>query len=182
MTGTQKPFVIVFLGSIGSGKSYFARQLADKLGIVRFNSDAMRKAMGEEWGIEANLRLWGALDYSIEQTLRAGYSVIYDAARMNKLDARVGIDELARKVDARVIVVWIDTPREIAAERAEKRQPMDDQLPFTRSQVDEIIAVHEQGFGSPQPHENVIKISGLISFEEQYEVFQEKFKEIMKSE
>lgn len=179
MDAAQKPLVIVFLGSIGSGKSFFARQLAKKLCVVRINSDAMRHAMGETWGDEANRRLWGAGDYVVEQILAAKHHVIYDAARFNRIEARKRLYEVAEKVGALLIIVWIETSREVAAERAEKRELTDDQRPFTKAEVEEIIANHEKKFNAPRPHELVIRVSGELSFEQQYESFTKQLEGII---
>lgn len=40
-----KPLLIVFLGFPGSGKTYFARHLAEKIGAVTLNTDALRVSM-----------------------------------------------------------------------------------------------------------------------------------------
>jgi len=179
MGNTQKPVVIVFLGSIGAGKSFFARRLAKKLSIVRINSDAMRAAMDEQWGEEANRRLWGAGDYAVEQVLAAGYPVIYDAARFNRLEAREKLRAIANKIGAQVIIVWIETPREVAALRAETRELTDDQRPFTKEEVEEIIDNHEKGFNPPESYEAVVKVSGEAPFDVQYKGFQEQLKELL---
>jgi predicted kinase len=84
---TKKPLLIMFLGVTGSGKSYFARQLAAKIGAVRLNGDSMRLALFKTpEAVEArhsdpttNPMTFGAIDYAAGQILLAGCSVIYDA-------------------------------------------------------------------------------------------------------
>ena len=178
MALSQKPLVVVFLGSIGSGKSFFARQLAQASGTVRINTDAMREAMGEVWSEQSNRRVWGAMDYSVEQILSAGQSVIYDAARFNRAESRELLAQLAEKTGAKVIVVWIDTPREVASLRAQTRELTDDQRPVSKQDAEDIIDNHEKKFDPPEGHENVIKISGEIPFEEQYKIFTEKLTQL----
>lgn len=178
MFETQKPLVIVFLGSIGAGKSFFARQLAATYRIARINSDAMRFAMGETWGEKANRRLWGAGDYAVEQILTSGQHVIYDAARFNRLEARRSLYEITEKIDAVALVIWIETPREVAAERAATRELTDDQKPFTREEVEEIIDRHEERFNPPEPYEKVIKIDGQAPFDDQLASFTVQLKDL----
>lgn len=178
MALSQKPLVVVFLGSIGSGKSFFARQLALGSDTVRINTDAMREAMGEVWGEQSNRRVWGAMDYAVEQILSAGQSVIYDAARFNRRESRDSLGKLAEKAHAKVVVVWIDTPREIASLRAQSREPTDDQRPVSKQDAEAIIDNHEKKFDPPDSHESVIKISGEIPFEEQYKIFTEKLAQL----
>lgn len=84
-----KPLIIVFVGFPGSGKTYFARRLAEQLPAVTFNSDALRVAMfGSIENVERirqndQSRLYddvfGAMNYATRQVLKAGYSVVFDA-------------------------------------------------------------------------------------------------------
>lgn len=173
----QKPIVIVFLGSIGSGKSYFARQLAEKTNLVRLNTDAFRKAMGETWGDESNRKLWSTMDYMVEQLLLSRQSIIYDAARFNILKSRQALTSLAEECDASVLIVWVDTPAEVAAERVQTREHATDQVRFSLEETTEIIASHFKTFSPPLDTETYIKLDGLASFDEQYESFQEQLRE-----
>lgn len=171
MTDSRKPFVIVFLGSIGVGKSYFAKQLSEKLRIIRLNSDAMREAMGDEWSEQTNHRLFGAMDYAIGQILQSGKSVIYDAARMNKLDARETLRQIAHRADADMLIVWVETSREVVEQRVTTRQPTSEHLQFSTEEAKSILQRHDKSFSPPQSNEQFVRIDGTASFEDQYTSF-----------
>jgi predicted kinase len=178
MTGPQKPLVVTFLGPIGSGKSYFAKQLSEKLNVIRFNSDAMRQAMGDEWSVEAVRRVGGALDYAAEQVLRSHQSVIYDTARFNKLDARRELGDIAGKTGAVVVLVWVEAPRDVIIDRVVSREPSTEHLQFSAEEAKQILERHDRAFVPPQEGEVCVKIDGLASFDEQYRSFQEQLKRL----
>lgn len=178
---TQKnPILVVFLGSIGSGKSYFARQLTPKLDAVRLSADAARLAMlgtleavnaSAKDGLEHNKKLFGVLNYAAQSILASGKSVVFDTARFNGFEHREEAREIAKATDARLIIVWLDTPREVAFERALSRDELDDQRKLGADRANQILDFHYANFDAPQAGEFVIKISGQVPFETQYEQF-----------
>lgn len=170
------PYVIIFLGSIGAGKSYFARQLADELGIIRINADAIRLSMygsvkaikqHNGYSTEANRKLFGAMNYFLRETLHRGQPVIYDTARFNGLKARRALQEIVAPYDARVILIWVKTDPAVAAERAQTRVAQDDQLQMSREDVERTLAFHESHFFPPEPDELAVSIDGTARFDEQ---------------
>ena len=112
----NKPLVITFLGSIGVGKSYFARQLAAKSNVVRLNMDALRLAWyGSVEEVDAhqseysviNLRFFRVLDYIVKELLVTKTSVILDVAQFNVMRRRQELYDIASKQGATVILVWL---------------------------------------------------------------------------
>lgn len=176
MKRSQKPYVIVFLGSIGAGKSHFARQLADREHLILINSDALRKAMNEPWSPNGD-RLWNAMDYMVERALSAGKSIIYDAGRFNLLKSRRALRRIVEGVGARVLIVWINTPREIAHGRAQSREATEDQLRFTAEEAEQILQRHDRNFSPPGEGETYIVVDGTSTFTEQYRSFRKQLKE-----
>jgi len=175
---TDKPLFLIFLGFPGSGKSYFAKQLAHKLAAVRLNGDSMKTALYSSYDYirsngliaEANQRGFSAIDYAAEEILRAGHSVIYDANN-NKRSIRKKHEALAEKYQALPIVVWVQSPAEVAKERATKRETAQDQPDFTEAQYEEALARATANFNEPDDNERVITLDGTIPFEEQYMSF-----------
>jgi predicted kinase len=174
----QQPLLIMFLGSPGSGKSYFARQLAKRIHAVRLNGDAMRLAIyGSVENIErqvskdvVNQQTFGAIDYVVEQILTAGCSVVYDAHH-NKREHRAKNEEVAKQYGAVPVLVWIKTPYEVALRRGQDRDATADQRQHSEERMKESIARHMANFDAPADGERVIMIDGLAGFEKQYESY-----------
>lgn len=124
-----RPLLVVFLGFPGSGKTYFARRLAERLPAVTFNSDALRVAM---FGSIENMErisqsdrsrlyddVFGAMNYATRQVLEAGCSVVFDAQQTKRGDRR-RVEELAKESGAIPVLVWIKTSRETALRRGQE--------------------------------------------------------------
>ncbi len=181
----------MFLGVPGSGKSYFARQVADKLSAIRINSDSMRLAMfGSTEEIDRiyrtedrhilNKYVFGGLDYIAEQIICRGYDVVYDA-HQNKRTDREPVESMAMKNDAAAIVVRVNTPHEVAYERALSRDATVDQRKMTPERARDAIDRHQKNTDNPLESENVIDIDGLQSFNDQFHIFEERVKVILES-
>lgn len=128
---------------------------------------------------EMNKKLFGALDYSVSEILRTGVSVVYDVARFNRREYRAQLEILAEEFGIVPILVWVETPNEVALKRVKERDETLDQRRIDTSIAREIIDDHEKGFNPPLPHERYIKVDGLISFEEQYTSFKEQLNAII---
>lgn len=175
-----KPLFIIFLGFPGSGKTYFATRLAERLKAVTLNSDAMRVAMfGSMETIEHirktdNARLYndvfGAMDYAAKQALKAGHSVIYDAQQTKRAN-RTHIEQLADEAGAIPILVWMKTDPSVALQRGQEREARDDSHVYTAAKMNMLIERFDRVTDAPEPSENVIEISGELSFDEQYALF-----------
>jgi predicted kinase len=174
----NQPYFFVMFGLIGSGKSYFARQLAEKDKIIWLNSDAL---LGEIYEDPANVPdgflrhhvVFSAMRYAAAQALKAGKSVIYDANN-NKSRKRRELYGFARQLDARPVLVHVDTPEQIARQRI-----------LTREVGGHIAEVKEEHFKShmkaqqlPEPDEPVVTINGQADFEGQYQEFRKQLGKI----
>lgn len=177
------PLLVVFLGFPGSGKTYFATRLAEKLQAVTFNSDALRLAM---FGTLENIEhirqtdqprlyadVFSALDYATAQTLRAGHSVIYDAQQTKRRD-RKSKEELAKKVDAIPVLVWIKTSPQVALRRGQEREARADSHQYDAEKMKMLVERFDKVTDVPEPNENLIEINGELPFEEQYAVFEQE--------
>lgn len=184
---TQKPILHMFLGSPGSGKSFFARNLAENINAVRLNGDSMRIALyGSPEEIDqqpdknlVNSRTFGALDYSVVQVLKAGHSVVYDAHH-NKRSIRARLEELAEEHGAVPVVVWIKTPYEVALKRGQTRDTTPDQRRLSEEKMIETIERHMANFDEPVESELVITIDGTIPFEEQLASYKRQISSLLK--
>ena len=180
-----KPLLIVFLGFPGSGKTYFSKRLAEKLHAITLNTDALRVAMFgsleriDEIRHSDNERLYedvfGAMDYATKQALLASHSVVYDA-QQTKRENRRNIEKIAEESGALPILVWMRTSRDTAMKRGQEREARDDSHQYDADKMAYLIDRFDSVTDLPQPDENVIEISGEISFEEQYATFTEAVK------
>jgi hypothetical protein len=72
--------IIVVLGLPGSGKSYFAEKLSDRLGAVYLNSDQIRDSLGArgKYTAEDKMSIYRAMAENTGQALDAGKRVVVD--------------------------------------------------------------------------------------------------------
>ncbi len=165
---------ITTMGIPGAGKSHFSKHIAPKIGAVRLNSDSMRNSVFDDpTAIDStfgNIVVFNAIDYAASEVLRAGYSVVYDA-KVNHRNERDKNASIAAKFDATYLNVWVQTPKEIAMERGEKRELRLDQTHISKEDYE------LRGYGdidSPEDDELVVVIDGTRPFEEQYESFKQQ--------
>lgn len=171
----------MMLGHPGSGKSYFAKQLAPKIHAVRFNADHMRKSMfsnPEEIADRKNNPIvFGAIDYAVGEVLHAGYNVIYDIQHNARSKRETG-EAIATKHDALAVLVWIKTPYEVALKRGQDRDETADQRKRSEEEMRKSIDFFMKALEEPHPNEQCIIIDGTIPFEKQYESFVDQLKKI----
>ena len=177
----NKPLLIVFIGMPGSGKTYFASRLAEKIEAVRINSDAMRLAIfGSHDRVEEiraskqsyllNSQVFGAMHYSAKQILERGHSVIYEAQQTKRRNRRE-IERIADECGAIPVLIWVQTNVEVAKSRGVSRDATDDTHRYTEEKMEFLADHFTKSLERPQDDENVIVISGEVPFKEQYREF-----------
>lgn len=162
----------IMLGFLGSGKSYVSRWLAPHVGAVYLRADELRLAMfgadRPELYTPANKALVNnANRYAMTQILKSGLaSVVYDANN-NAVSLRADIARQAAEHGATTVVVWVQTPLDIAKRRAKERELSEGHNLFEPNLVDKMAKRLEQ----PGDNELVITIDGLASAAEQQQSF-----------
>lgn len=183
-----RPVIHAFLGVPGSGKSYFARHLAERTNTVRINSDALRLGIfGSLEAISAvyhspnrqnvNTYVDGATGYVISELLERGQSVICDAHH-NKRSDRERFEALAQHYEAQVVLVWVQTPFDVALVRGQQREAQADQRQLSEQDMREVMDHHEAAMDKPIKGENVIIIDGQRPFAQQYTSYQMQMKKL----
>ncbi len=189
MSYFNKPVILMFLGVPGSGKSYFAKGIADKLNGIRINGDSMRLAMfgsleeidriyQTEDRRKLNEYVFGGLDYVAEQILSRGCDVVYDAHQNKRVD-RETVEAIAQRQNAIPIVVRVSTPEQLAFERTQTREAQIDQRQMSPERARDAIERHNASTDHPVPSENVVDIDGQQSFKEQFLIFEDYVKGII---
>lgn len=160
-----KPFLFMFYGYPGAGKTYFSRQLAEQVQAAHIQSDRIRSELFEQprYDKQENDIVMQLMDYMTEEFLSAGLSVIYDVNAM-RAGQRHALREMARKAHVTPLVVWFQMDPEIAYARSKQRdrRRADDKYAaqWDRATFDNIVA-HMQ---NPGPAEPYVVISGKHLF------------------
>lgn len=115
----SKTMLYMMVGHAGSGKTTTSRILHDLTGAVHIWADHERGKMFEKptHAPAESRALYDALNARLEQLLKAGKSVIFDT-NFNKYSDRQLMRDIAAKHGADVRLIWVQTDRNLARERA----------------------------------------------------------------
>jgi aminoglycoside phosphotransferase family enzyme/predicted kinase len=129
----RHPALILMHGVSGSGKTWYSRQLLERLGAVRLRSDVERKRLfglaaressaGVPGGIytrEAGERTLARLLEQARELLTAGFSVIVDATFIRR-DWRDPFARLAQELGLPWFIAAAEAPAEVLRERVAHR-------------------------------------------------------------
>lgn len=185
----NKPLIVVFVGVPGSGKTTFARQLAQRLDGVVLSSDAIRLSMyGSREEADArritpeerkysNQLVFGALNYATRQIAKAGHSVVFDAIASRRVERQEKYD-FAKELGVNAVVVRIEVPYEVSLRRMQEREALEDQRQFHEEKAIGVLEHFTNEIQEPDEDENVIHIDGEAPFEEQYEHFIQSYQRL----
>ncbi len=184
----SKKYLFLMLGIPGSGKSYFAENLARRIEAVHLNSDAMRMAIFKsrdetdriyhsDERVTLNTYTFGALNYATTSALESGSSVLYDANDNTKQE-RLDTIEAIQGDDVIPVVIWVKTPLDEAVKRAQERRESDTQRQLSEEHARTYVAKIADEIEEPDGGENLVTIDGTISFDKQYESFKQQIAEI----
>jgi predicted kinase len=118
-----EPPLIVVSGLPGAGKSFFCRKLAERLSFLILASDTLRKILFPypQYKESENKRLFSACHVLIEELLRKGIPVIFDATNLLE-HHREYFYRAAEKAGAKLILVWVEAPTEVVKQRLLARE------------------------------------------------------------
>jgi predicted kinase len=175
----QKPFLLMFYGYPGAGKTYFARQFCENIQAAHLQSDRIRGELFAEprYDKQENDVVAQLMDYMTEEFLSAGLSVAYDTNAM-RAGQRRALRDLAMRCHATPVVVWFQMDAETAFARNAKRdrRRADDKYAahWDRTTFDNIVA-HMQ---NPAANEPFVVISGKHLFSMQQSAVVAKLREL----
>ncbi len=117
------PPLIVVSGLPGTGKSFLCRKVAEKLSLLILASDTLRKVLFStpQYNEQENRRLFSACHVLIEELLKKGIPVIFDATNLLE-HHREYLYRAAERAEAKLILVWVEAPAEVVRQRLLARQ------------------------------------------------------------
>jgi predicted kinase len=160
-----KPFLLLFYGYPGAGKTYFARQFCDNVQTAHLQADRIRGELFEKprYDKQENDIVRQLMDYMAEEFLSAGLSVAYDL-NATRAKQRRALYELAYKYGVRPLLIWFQMDRETAFTRNVKRdrRRADDKYAahWDRTTYDSVIAQMQ----NPRLNEDYAVVSGKHLF------------------
>src|SRR3989344_8227855 len=118
----SKPLFIVLYGFPGSGKTHFARQLCETIHAAHVNGDRLRYELFDQprYDKREDDVVEHIMQYMAEEFLNAGLSVIYDVNAM-RINKRRTLRDMARKVHAEPLLIWLQIDSDSAFARVSKR-------------------------------------------------------------
>src|SRR3989344_3199087 len=114
----DQQIIYLMLGYPGAGKTTVAKIIQKLTGARYLSSDVLRRQMFPKSRFSQNEHnsLYSELDAQLVALVNHGHSVIYDA-NLNRHIHRAQKYELLQKYGCRAVVVWVQTPKDIARER-----------------------------------------------------------------
>lgn len=175
----SKPFLLLFYGYPGAGKTYFARQFCDNIQAAHLQADRIRGELFEEprYDKQENDIVTQLMDYMAEEFLSAGLSVAYDVNAMRGGQRRALYD-MAFRCHANPLLIWFQMDPDTAFLRNVKRdrRRADDKhaAKWDRTSFDAILARMQ----NPKPAEDYAVVSGKHLFNMQQSAVVSKLREM----
>lgn len=164
----SKPFLLLFYGYPGAGKTYFARQFCNTVQAAHLQADRIRGELFEEprYDKQENAIVGQLMDYMTEEFLSAGLSVAYDVNAM-RIKQRRALYSMAYSCRAQPLLVWFQMDQDTAFARNIKRdrRRADDKYAaaLDRTSFESIIGRMQ----NPVASEDYVVISGKHVFKMQ---------------
>jgi predicted kinase len=151
------PRLYYFVGYPGAGKTTIAEIIHEQTGAVHLWADRERhKLFGQPThSTTESAKLYEYLDKTADRLLSEGQSVIFDT-NFNFLADRQLMRDIAQRHNAKPVLIWVTTPKEIAQQRAVHEMNLRNgyESSMSTEQFDRIVSKLE----SPTPDESPIKI------------------------
>lgn len=131
----NKPFIIALSGFTGTGKSFVANMLSNKIGCVVLRSDVIRKELSKinlnqhvyedfEKGIynkEMTEKVYKEMFKRAKEYLKKFKNVILDASFLDK-NKRDELRKISKKLNVKLLIIWVESPPDLIKERLLKRK------------------------------------------------------------
>jgi predicted kinase len=176
---TNKPMLILLYGFPGAGKTHFAHNMTRYMNCAHVHSDRIRHELFEEprHDKQEDQIIAHLMNYMAEEFLNAGISVIYDTTMSRKTD-RNTMRELARKKQAKTLLVWfqIDPDTSYARLRKRDRRKIEDKYAQKYNEV--TFREYASKMQHPEPTEDYVVVSGKHTIDSQRSSLTKKLMEM----
>ncbi len=119
----KNPVLMLISGLPGTGKTYFSRQLSERLPFVTLESDALRRVLiaHPNHSRPESARLFSSIHLICERLLKEGYPVIVDATNLTEKH-RQHFYDIADRTGAKLVIVQVVAPESVVKDRLNKRK------------------------------------------------------------
>jgi predicted kinase len=120
---TATPVLFIISGLPGTGKSFLARRLAERLPLIIINSDFVRKILTHQqptYSAEESALVHQVGRAVLKRLLLTGYHVLYDATNLAEWH-REKLYRLADETNAKLVIIRTIAPEEIVRTRLRER-------------------------------------------------------------
>lgn len=117
------PVLITISGLPGTGKTYLARRIAERLPLALLESDALRKTLfpRPDYSPAENTRLFSSINRLMGRLLDSDISVLLDATNLTE-NVRQRYYRMARRHGAPLYLVLVEAPPSLVRRRLKERQ------------------------------------------------------------
>lgn len=150
----------LFVGAPGAGKTTVANLINEATGAVHLWADQERQAMFDDvdHSKEESTELYDRLNARTDALLAEGKSVIFDT-NFNYRKDRDYLRSIADKHGAQTLIIWMQTPVEVARDRA-LHDDHRDRNGYTHTMTAEQFESLIDHLETPTDNENFITIDG----------------------
>lgn len=156
---SNSTYLYIFIGYPGAGKTTISKIIADKTGAKHIWADVERHKLfkNPSHSQEESHELYEKLNTATDYLLKQNKSVIFDT-NFNHYDDRERLREIARQHGAKTVLVWVNTPKEIAKKRSVETKQSRNlyKMQMTSNQFESIANKLEL----PKANEKPIKVDG----------------------
>lgn len=150
----------LMLGYPGAGKTTTAQIIYNLTGAIHVWADNERRKrfLRPSYSHSENVSLYNALNQQVGNLLMHNKSVIYDT-NFNYYSDRTKLRDIATQYNAQTIVIWVQTPTEIARSRATDRAH-EQSTRVLGNMPREIFDRMSSNLEKPLPNEAIVIVDG----------------------
>lgn len=160
----SKPILITLYGFPGSGKSFFARNLAEHVQVAHLDADRIRSELfkNPRYDAQENAIVFHLMNYLADTLLNASVSVIYDT-NASRISQRHRLRQMAAKHKAEHLLIWLQIDTESAFARTQRRDRRTNDDKFAEPQSKNTFAKQLANMQNPKDEQYLV-VSGKHAF------------------